>query len=214
GTGNAEAGTPPGPAAPLSHPRPPHPPRHLLHRPAALAFLGTLLLTALCLGVVLLPDATAGTPDGWARHREEGMHAVLVLPARYDVSERRGGAADPPRVVVYADADADASVRIRFTQWDTAPGSPMSRARQAREGWDGARTRYARTTVQGHEAVVADTTYRRGDGSPARALELLVRTDDWRMYSLRVDMPRSGAHEREGAAVFEGARDRMEIGND
>ncbi|MBC7273731.1 MAG: protein kinase, partial [Streptomyces sp.] len=47
GTGNAEAGTPPGPAAPLSHPRPPHPPRHLLHRPAALAFLGTLLLTAL-----------------------------------------------------------------------------------------------------------------------------------------------------------------------
>ncbi|MFD0316809.1 protein kinase domain-containing protein [Streptomyces flavalbus] len=219
----AETGTAYDTSAPdLGEPRPsPDPgaprPRHPLRHPAALPLLSALLLTAVLLGAALLPSATADTANAgvtWAEHQEPDMDAVLALPVGYEESERRGGAADPPRLVVYTDTetDADAPLRVRLTQWDTAPRSPLSQARRARAGWDGARTRYTRTSVQGQEAVVADTTYLRPDGSPARALELLFRTGDRRMYQLRVDMPRGAAHEREGTAVFEGARDRLEIG--
>ncbi|MEU3252823.1 serine/threonine-protein kinase [Streptomyces sp. NPDC006997] len=195
--------------------RVPGSPRHPLRHPAALPLLSALLLTVVLLGAALLPPATAETASAgvtWTEHHEPDMDAVLALPVGYAESARRGGPADPPRLVVYADADAP--VQVRLTQWDAAPRSPMSQARRAREHWDGARTRYTRTSVRGQEAVVADTAYLRSDGSPARALELLFRTGDRRMYQLRVDMPRGTADEREGTEVFEGARDRLEIGND
>ncbi|MFE6287539.1 serine/threonine-protein kinase [Streptomyces sp. NPDC057877] len=203
-------------AAPVPEPEPvaePVPgveaPRRRLRRPAVLVLLGTLLLAVIWLGAT----DTADTADIWAKHYEKDMNVVLALPRAYQESMRRGGAAHPPRLVVYADAEKP--VQVRLTQWDTAPRSPMSQARRAHEAWEGARTHYARTRMRGYEAVLADTTHHQGGSPvPTRVLELLIRTDDRRMYQLRVDMPKGTANEREGTAVFEGARDRLEIGND
>jgi hypothetical protein len=42
-------------------------------------------------------------------------------------------------------------------------------------------------------------------------MELFVMTDDQRLYALRVKMPKGTAREKEGTAVFKGARDRLDI---
>ncbi|MEY7978694.1 hypothetical protein AB8O53_20530, partial [Streptomyces pilosus] len=97
---------------------------------------------------------------------------------------------------------------------DGPPGPPRPRAggagaAPAVPGGD-ARTRYTRTGFRGHEAALADGVRGTADG-PARVLQLTIRTDTGRMYELRVEMPAGGAPERKGAALFEGARDRLEI---
>ncbi|CAL9555581.1 Serine_threonine-protein kinase PknD [Streptomyces sp. enrichment culture] len=219
----------PAPAAPTSVTRSG---RRLL-RPAPLAALGVFLLaggvwSAVSLGgpdtgtatertARVTPTAGPGTTagpgaTGWTAHREAAMDAVLFLPPGYRESAREGGARHRPRSVVY---EGDGGIRVRLGQWDTAPRSPMARARDAHAGLDGrdgdARTRYTRTSVQDHEAVLADTVYG-PDENPTRVMHLVIRTDDGRMYELRVDMPRGTPGEKEGTAVFRGARDRLEIG--
>ena len=154
------------------------------------------------------PSATV-----WTVHREQGMNAVLALPSRYRESAREGGAASPPRLVEYDGPDG--KVTIRLTQWDKAPRSPMAQAQQAHAGWNSyngdARTQYTRTTFDGYEAVQADTSYGL-DGTRERVMQLMIRTDDGRMYELRVDMPKGIPAEKKGTALFKGARDRLVIG--
>ncbi|MDX3532768.1 serine/threonine protein kinase, partial [Streptomyces sp. ID05-39B] len=143
-------------------------------------------------------------------HPEPEMDAVLSLPAEYREFARQGGPDEQPRLVVYSAGSVD----VRLTQWDRAPGSPLGRAAEAHETWDGydgdARTQTTRTTFQGREAVLADTTYRLGT-SPTRVMELFVLTEDSRMYELRVDMPKGTPVEKQGTAVFKAARDRLRI---
>jgi len=40
----------------------------------------------------------------------------------------------------------------------------------------------------------------------------VIRTDDGRMYELRVDMPKGTPAEKKGTTLFKGARDRLVIG--
>ncbi|GAA2549795.1 MULTISPECIES: serine/threonine-protein kinase [Streptomyces] len=212
--------------------------RRLL-RPAPLAALGVLLLAGGLWSVTSLggpdtgtatertarvtptagpagtagPGAAAGPgATGWAAHHEAAMGAVLFLPPGYRESAREGGTSRRPRSVAY---EGDGGIRVRLAQWDSAPRSPMAQARDAHAGRDGhdgdARTQYTRTSVQGHEAVLADTTYG-PDEDLTRVMHLVIRTDDSRMYELRVDMPEGTPQEKKGTAVFKGARDRLRIG--
>ncbi|MGP4014211.1 serine/threonine protein kinase, partial [Streptomyces sp. 4N124] len=197
----------------------------LLRHPLPAALLGALLAGGIWLGTSLADtesgaanDRTPSVPSTegsapWTAHREEDMKAVLSVPAGYDEYARQGNAASQPRIVVYAD-DSE-TVQIRLTQWDKAPRSPMGQAKEAHAGWDryngDARTQYTRTSVDGHEAVLADTTYDLKE-YPTRVMELMILTDDSRMYELRVDMPKGTADEKKGTAAFKGVRDRLEIG--
>ncbi|WP_210572874.1 serine/threonine-protein kinase [Streptomyces sp. GESEQ-4] len=196
----------------------------LLRHPLPAALLGALLAGGIWLGTSLAdtdsggasgPGAEAGSTSSapWTAHREEDMKAVVSVPAGYDEYAREGNAAGQPRIVVYAD-DSE-TVQIRLTQWDKAPRSPMGQAEEAHAHWDSyngdARTQYTRTSIDGHEAVLADTTYDLKE-YPTRVMELMIRTDDGRMYELRVDMPKGTADEKKGTAAFKGARDRLEIG--
>ncbi|MFE9675980.1 protein kinase [Streptomyces sp. NPDC006259] len=228
----------PGPA-PASHPAPDRTP--LLRRPAVLTLLTVLLLAGVGTAAPLLLDADSGAaterpstrggsspisstpstlpsttsattspPVAWTAHRESRMGAVLSLPAEYRESARQGGADEQPRLVVYSAGSVD----VRLTQWDRAPGSPLGRAAEAHQTWDGydgdARTQTTRTTFQGHEAVLADTTYGPA-ASPTRVMELFVLAEDSRMYELRVDMPKGTPDEKQGTAVFKEARDRLRV---
>ena len=221
----ATAGVPhPGPA----------PKRALLRRRTSLAALAVLLVGGTWLGAPYFVESDSKgvteqtgtlseTPareaaprpgaTAWTAHREKGMNAVLSLPSRYRESAREGSAASPPRLVEY-DAP-DANVSLRLTQWDRAPRSPMAEAQQAHSVWNSysgdARTQYTRTTFHGYEAVQVDTSYGL-DGSPARVMQLVIRTDDGRMYELRVDMPKGTPAEKKGTTLFKGARDRLVIG--
>ncbi|MFE0672812.1 serine/threonine-protein kinase [Streptomyces sp. NPDC058867] len=235
------APTPPAPTPPESIPavRPPAataaptPPRRRLHRrPLPLAFLGALLVAAAWTGIALLADPDSGavtgttashssaepapaptsrpsaTP-GWSAHPERAMGATLALPDTYEEFARQGSDSYQPRAVEYAAG----SVQVRLTQWDEAPGTPMSQAKQHAATWEffeEPRTQYTRTTFRGWEAVQSDTTY----GEPElrrRVMELFVRTDDGRLYELRVEMPKGTAEEKRGTAVFKSARDRLTI---
>ncbi|WP_328596390.1 hypothetical protein [Streptomyces apricus] len=135
---------------------------------------------------------------------------MLHLPRQYVRFHEQGGADDQPRMAIY---DNDEVVQVRLTQWDKAPASPMGRAREQAETWAGygkSKTLYTPTSFHGYEAVIADTTYET-EGTVTRVMELMVLTDDSRMYELRVDMPKGTAHEKRGTAVFKGARERLEI---
>ncbi|MCF1599960.1 serine/threonine protein kinase, partial [Streptomyces muensis] len=153
------------------------------------------------------PTPSAGT---WVEHREKDMDAVLSLPAEYKESAREGGAADPPRLVVYDIG----LVQVRLTQWDKSPRPLLDQAQEAQETWDSynhdASGQYTRTTFKGYDAVLVDTTYDK-EVSPTRVMQLIVVTGDDRMYELRVDMPKGTPTEKKGTAVFKGARDRLEI---
>ncbi|HET9380342.1 MAG TPA: serine/threonine protein kinase, partial [Streptomyces sp.] len=159
------------------------------------------------------PAGAADRPE-WTAHRAPGMDATLLLPGPYRPAGSDGGGAGRPRVARYDDRRGGA-VRVRLTRWDRAPRTPLEQARAAHRAWDGrdggARTRYTRTSVGGHDAVLADTACG-PDARPRRILRAVVRTGDGRLYELRVDMPRGGAQEKEGTAVFAGARDRIRFG--
>ncbi|MGW3120516.1 protein kinase domain-containing protein [Streptomyces sp. NPDC001107] len=221
--------------ASVPHPDP-APKRALLLRRTSLAALAVLLVGGAWLGTPYFVESDSGgvteraatlteTPGReatsspgatvWTAHREQGMNAVLTLPSRYRQSAREGGAARPPRLVEYDGPDA--RVTIRLTQWDRAPRSPMAQAQQAHAVWNryngDARTQYTRTTFHGYEAVQTDTTYSPG-GTRVRVMQLMIRTDDGRMYELRVDMPKGTPAEKKGTTLFKGARDRLVIGKD
>ncbi|MFH9010591.1 serine/threonine-protein kinase [Streptomyces sp. NPDC017943] len=150
---------------------------------------------------------TAPTAD-WTAHHEPDLAAVLHLPGHYRALARTGSTADQPRTALYGD-ERGGTVRVRLLRWDRAPGSLEDEARTTEVGGDRrAHTEYTPTTVQGHDAVLADTAYTR-DGTPRRVLRLLVRAAADRLYELRVDMARGTAEEPEGTAVFEGARDGL-----
>ncbi|MFJ7339010.1 protein kinase [Streptomyces sp. NPDC101110] len=211
----------PAPAEHHRHDHPDHPgpvpaKRQSLLRPGPLALLSALLAGGM--GAVTQLAGTSGAEsagqatdavgaaDAWTPHPEPDMAAVLHLPGHYRPLGRTGGATGRPRTVLYGNAPAG-TVQVRLLTWDEAPAAPME---QARAHDAGGGTRYARTRVQGHEAALADTAYRRG-GMPRRLLRAVVRTDDDRMYELRVDMPRGTPEEEEGTSVFEGARERLGI---
>ncbi|MFB6843650.1 protein kinase [Streptomyces sp. NPDC056373] len=201
------------------HPHPPAqqdplpPKRQSLLRPGPLALLSALLAGGIG-AVTQLTDTSsaesagqaADVSDAWTPHAEPDMAAVLHLPGHYRPLGRTGGTADQPRTALYGDEPTGA-IQVRLLVWDKAPGAPME---QARTHDAGGQTRYTRTRVQGHEAALADTAYRRGELS-RRLMRAVVRTDDDRMYELRVDMPRGTPQEQEGTSVFEGARERLGI---
>jgi serine/threonine protein kinase len=153
------------------------------------------------------------TADRWQTHRETEMDAVLALPAEYEEFAREGSASDPPRLVVYG---LEETIQVRLTQWDRAPRTPKAQAQEAHATWDGyngdAKTNYTDTSFDGYDAVLADTTYDL-EKNPTRVMQLMILTDDSRLYELRVDMPKGTADEKKGTAVFKGARDRLEIGS-
>ncbi|MFF3926928.1 serine/threonine-protein kinase [Streptomyces hirsutus] len=211
-----------------------------LFRPAPVAALGALLAGGLWAAATLASDtgsaaertgrATASTtattsasaPAGpalapWTAHRETALAAVLHLPRGYRELAGETGAGDRPGTVLYA-SDDDGSrglARVRLTRWDRAPRSPMAQAQHEHVDWGTydreVRTRYARTSFQGHEAVLAETTGGMEE-PPSRLVRLLIRPDDGPLYELSVHMPEGGVGEKYGTAVFEGARDRLEIG--
>ncbi|GGY03038.1 serine/threonine-protein kinase [Streptomyces djakartensis] len=195
---------------------PPEPPRrHSLLHPAPLALLSALLAggvgAATQLGDPSSAESaeqaaeateTAETTDTWIPHPEPDMAAVLRLPRHYRPLGRTGKATDQPRTVLYGD-ERGGTIQVRLLMWDKAPGSPLDQAGKAHK-------RPTRTTVQGYEAALADTTYDRG-GAARRVMRAVVRTDDDRMYELRVDMARGTPEEKEGTSVFRGARDRLGI---
>ncbi|MGW1216574.1 serine/threonine-protein kinase [Streptomyces sp. NPDC002499] len=154
------------------------------------------------------PSPSAST--SWIAHREPEMDAVLSLPAEYKEAAREGSAADQPRLVVYDIG----LVQVRLTLWDKAPGTVLDRAQKAYNIWNGyahdASGGGTRTVFQGLDAVLSDITYNK-DESPTRVIQLIIATADDRMYELRVDMPKGTPSEKKGAAVFEGAKDRLVI---
>ncbi|MFJ5261395.1 protein kinase [Streptomyces sp. NPDC088387] len=233
-TGVQEPGSEPGPSS--TEPAVPPPPRGrrlALRHPVAYGLVGALLAGVLWFGVSvfggqdddtsaaelgpMVSDAgsvgpsTGSTPaeqDGWTVHREPELDASLALPSDYEEQAREG---DLPRIVVYGYGP----VSVRLTQWDKAPRDAMGQAQEAHTTWSlydpDASTQYTRTSFQGGEAVIADTTYT-SEGSSTRVMELMILTADSRMYELRVDMPKGTPDERRGTSVFKGARDRLELG--
>ncbi|MEU7717597.1 serine/threonine-protein kinase [Streptomyces tibetensis] len=189
------------------------PRRQSLLRPGPLTLLSALLAGGIG-AVTQLSDTSSAESAGqaaevsgaWTPHAEPDMAAVLHLPGHYRPLGRTGSTSDQPRTALYGDTRTDA-IQVRLLVWDKAPGAPME---QARTHDTGGETRYAHTSVQGHEAALADTTYRRGE-TPRRLMRAVVRTDDDRMYELRVDMPKGTPEEKEGTSVFVGARERLGI---
>ncbi|MGW3937857.1 serine/threonine-protein kinase [Streptomyces phaeochromogenes] len=160
------------------------------------------------------PSVTPNSPttrDSWVAHEEQDLNAVLSLPRQYVRFHEQGGPDDQPRMAIY---DNDEVVQVRLTEWDQAPRSPMGQAKDSAETWAGygeSKTQYTKTSFHGNEAVLVDTTYET-EGRMVRVMELMILTDDSRLYELRVDMPKGTADEKRGTAVFKGARDRLEIG--
>ncbi|GAA3867854.1 hypothetical protein GCM10023084_21110 [Streptomyces lacrimifluminis] len=150
------------------------------------------------------------TLDNWLAHEEKDLKAVLALPRQYVRFHEQGDAVDQPRMALY---DNDEAIQVRLTLWDKAPRSPLGQAKEAAEIWSGygeSTTRYTDTTVDGYEAVQADTAYET-EGRLVRVMQVEILTDDARLYELRVDMPKGTPDEKRGMDVFKGARDRLEI---
>jgi hypothetical protein len=121
-----------------------------------------------------------------------------------------GEADDTPQLAVYSDK----AVSVYLTEWDRASRSAMAEAKDTPVAWEGHESlpgQYTPTSFHGDEAVLSDVTYD-PDGRPTRVMRLIIRTDDGRMYQLRVDMPKGTPDEKRGTALFKGARDRLEIG--
>ncbi|MGW0867775.1 serine/threonine-protein kinase [Streptomyces sp. NPDC002611] len=214
GTAGPEKTAEPPEAGPAEqHDAPPK--RQSLLRPAPLALLSALLAGGIGAATHLdgtstaeSAEQTADTADTWTPHHEPDLAAVLHLPRHYRALDRTGSATDQPRTVLYGD-ERGGTVQVRLLLWDRALGSPMDQARK--EPVVLGDTRYTRTSVQGHEAALADTAYDADEG-PRRVTRVLIRTGEDRMYELRVDMPRGTAEEQEGTSVFEGARARLGLG--
>ncbi|SPF05003.1 serine/threonine-protein kinase [Streptomyces sp. MA5143a] len=152
----------------------------------------------------------SGADTRWVAHREKEMNAVLSLPSSYERTGEKRGEDGVSRTVTY---DGEKVIRVRLTQWDEAPTSPMKEAKDSSDiVGSGVKStaRYTSTSFEGQEAVLADTTHY-ADSTPTRVMELIVRTDDSQMFALRVDMPKGTPDEKKGTAVFKGARERLKI---
>ncbi|MDG5803187.1 serine/threonine-protein kinase [Streptomyces ossamyceticus] len=155
-------------------------------------------------------ESPSGADTRWVEHREKEMNAVLSLPSSYERAGEKRGEGGASRTVTY---DGEKVIRVRLTQWDKAPTSPMKEAKDSSDiVGSGVKStaQYTSTSFEGEEAVLADTTHY-ADGTPTRVMELIVRTDDSRMFALRVDMPKGTPDEKKGTAVFKGARERLKI---
>ncbi|MGA5358843.1 serine/threonine-protein kinase [Streptomyces purpurascens] len=215
GTPAPEKSTEPTEDGPAERRDPAPPKRQSLLRPAPFALLSALLAGGIGAATHLdgagraeSAEQAADTTDTWTPHHDPDLAAVLHLPRHYRELDRTGSATDQPRTVLYGD-ERGGTVQVRLLLWDRAPGSPMDQARKTPVVPGD--TRYTRTGVQGHEAALADTTYH-ADQRHRRVTRVLIRTGDDRMYELRVDMPRGTPEEEEGTSVFQGARDRLEVG--
>ncbi len=156
------------------------------------------------------PTEALPTLGSWLAHEEKDLKAVLALPRQYVRFHEQGDADDQPRMAIY---DNDEAIQVRLTLWDKAPRSPLGQAQKAAEIWSGygeSRTQYTDTTVDGYEAVQADTTYDT-EGRLVRVMQVEILTGDGRLYELRVDMPKGTANEKRGMDVFKGARDQLDI---
>ncbi|MCX5236838.1 serine/threonine protein kinase [Streptomyces prunicolor] len=181
---------------PEPEPRPKSRPRR------ALLTLGVLLLAGLVLGTVL-ERFLGKDSDSWTAHQRDGMSAVLFLPPQYQLLETQAAAGS--RTVTYGAG----ALRVRLTEWDKAADSPLAEAHTLGRGTSN--PQYTRTGFRGNkDAVLADTTYAQS-GVPTRAMALIVRTADQRMYELRVDMPKGTPAEKKGTALFKGARARLTL---
>ncbi|CAM5372754.1 Serine/threonine-protein kinase PknD [Streptomyces alboniger] len=228
------------PAQPSAAPDPPpdqQPPGRRPLARTAVALLGVLLAGAIWLGTSFADgtadgttggkaDATAqGTPQGtarattdatppqdsWGAHRDQGMNAALFLPAQYKRTHDVAGADDAFRMTAYSDE----AIQVRLIEWDKSPGSPLAQASRTALDWEGherSAGQYTATSFHGDEAALSDVTYD-PHGRPTRVMQLIVRTDDDRMYQLRVDMPKGTPDEKKGMALFKKARAQLEIGN-
>ncbi|MEV0638854.1 serine/threonine-protein kinase [Streptomyces sp. NPDC050619] len=207
----------PKPPQPLPSPLLPPPPKHRTVIRTAVALVGVLLAG----GVWLSTSFAGGTApqDGWVAHRDQAMDAVLHLPPQYKRMHQVGEARDDPRMSVYGNGTGNGTgngenIQVFLTEWDQAPGSPTTEAKKTPVAWEGyerSAGQYTPTSFHGQEAVLADVTYD-PHGTPTRVMRLVVRTDDDRMYQLRVDMPKGTADEKKGTALFKEARERLEIG--
>ncbi|SEE31838.1 Serine/threonine protein kinase [Streptomyces sp. 3213] len=182
---------------PKPHTKPKSRPRRTL-----LITLGALLLAGLVFGTVL-ERFLGKDSDSWTAHQRDGMNAVVFLPPQYRLLETQAAAGT--RTVTYGTG----ALRVRLTEWDKAADSPLAEARALGRGT--ANPQYTRTSFRGNkDAVLADTTYTQS-GVPTRAMALIVRTADQRMYELRVDMPKGTPAEKKGTALFKGARARLTL---
>ncbi|MGX9883521.1 serine/threonine-protein kinase [Streptomyces sp. NPDC002276] len=177
--------------------RPKSPPRRTF-----LITLGVLLVAGLVLGT-LLERVLGKDSDSWTAHQRDGMRATLFLPPQYQLLETQAAAGS--RTVTYGTG----ALRVRLTEWDKAAEAPLAEAHILGRGTSN--PQYTRTGFRGNkDAVLADTTYAQS-GVPTRAMALIVRTADQRMYELRVDMPKGTPAEKEGTALFKGARARLTL---
>ncbi|MEU0191376.1 serine/threonine-protein kinase [Streptomyces afghaniensis] len=184
--------------------------RRSLLRPGPLALMSALLAGGTGAATHLGDTGSAETAEAtetWTPHRDPDLAAVLHLPSHYRELGRTGSATDQPRTVLYGD-EQGGTVQVRLLLWDRSQGSPMDQVRNAPVVQGD--TQYTRTSVQGYEAALADTTYSL-DEDLRRVMRVAIRTDDDRMYELRVDMPKGTPEENEGTSVFKGARDRLGI---
>ncbi|WP_406455658.1 serine/threonine protein kinase [Streptomyces sp. NBC_01622] len=186
-----------------SEPRPkPDPKPKSRPRRTLLITLGVLLVAGLVLGTVL-ERVLGKDSDSWTAHQRDGMNAVLFLPSQYRLQETQAAAGS--RTVTYGAG----ALRVRLTEWDKATDSPLAEAHALGRGT--ANPQYTRTSFRGNkDAVLADTTYGQS-GVPTRAMALIVRTADHRMYELRVDMLKGIPAEKKGTALFKGARARLTL---
>lgn len=190
-------------------PHPPSPRRSLLR--TGVAVIAVLLPGGIWLGTSFA-DGTAAQ-DGWVVHREDGMGAALRLPRAYRPLDSVGERGDATRLAVYSDE----VISVYLSEWEKAPRSPMAEAGRTPIAWQGHESlpgQYTRTSFHGDEAALADVTYDPDGRPPTRVMQLIVRTDDDRLYQLRVDMPKGTPDEKRGTALFKGARARLKIGTD
>ena len=98
---------------------------------------------------------------------------------------------------------------MSLTERDGTTTSSLTEARSLTQGTSN--PQYTRTSFRGNkDAILADTTYEQS-GVPTRAMALIIRTADGRMYELRVDMPKGTPDEKKGTALFKGARARLAL---
>ncbi|MEW1643246.1 serine/threonine-protein kinase [Streptomyces sp. NPDC091219] len=186
---------------PQPAPEPKSPRPRASSRRVLLVGVGMLLLAGLVLGSVA--DGLLGTGDSWTAHRQKAMSAVLHLPARYKQLQAR--TTPGTRTVTYGSG----VLRVRLTEWDEATGSALAEAQSL--GRDASDPQYTRTSFRGNkDAVLTDATYGQSD-VPTRAMALIVRTPDHRLYELRVEMPKGTPDEKRGTALFQGVRGRLTL---
>jgi hypothetical protein len=162
-----------------------------------------------------LTEAPARATPGaavWTAHRDTA-DAVLYLPKGYRKLYWTDTSDDEPGWSVYNDGGKQV-ISVYFAEWPKALGAPIAEARKSSIGMEGHRRtagQYTATTFHGDQAALSDVTYDQ-DSEPVRVLQLVVRTADDRMYQLQVRMPKGTPDEKQGTAVFKGARERLRIG--